>query len=517
MPVGLDLLSGNRGGNGPVAVIDIGSNSLRLVVYDRIDPAPIPLFNEKVLCGLGRGLSTTGRLNPDGVVLALATLRRFVALARSIGVVRLDVIATAAVRDAADSREFTAQVETSCGIRVAVLDGESEGRLSALGVLAGIPDADGLMGDMGGGSVELVPIAAGRPGPSVSLPIGPLRLAEWSGNERRLREIVDQHIASVPGLDWARGRSLYLVGGAWRALARIHMEHANYPLHVIQQYTVNRLDAEDFLQLVGSQSRKSLEKVIGVPKKRLETVPLSAYVLGRLVRYVGPRQLVFSAEGLREGFIRSLLPPSEQARDPLLVACERMAAGYRRFGAHGRELFDWCSPLLPNQDSERRRLSLAAALISDIAWNEHPDYRAEQAYMRVLRMPVGGIDHAGRVFVATALHARYGGSADAAARHGPSRLLSEDATAEARTLGLALRLGYTLSGGAPGIVARTSLDMVDRELVVTVPEDLAPLVGESVQRRLDALSRQLGCRGTVTVAAPPPPASSPLRAEARRA
>src|SRR5689334_17188199 len=150
MAFGLDLLGGSGGGNGPVAVIDIGSNSLRLVVYDRIDPAPIPLFNEKVLCGLGRGLGTTGRLNPEGVVLALATLQRFVALARSIGVRRLDVIATAAVRDATDGPDFAARVEKSCGIRIAVLDGESEGRLSALRVLAGIPDADGLMGDMGG-------------------------------------------------------------------------------------------------------------------------------------------------------------------------------------------------------------------------------------------------------------------------------------------------------------------------------------------------------------------------------
>jgi exopolyphosphatase / guanosine-5'-triphosphate,3'-diphosphate pyrophosphatase len=246
-------------------------------------------------------------------------------------------------------------------------------------------------------------------------------------------------------------------------------------------------------------------------------VPLSAYILGRLLRHVEPRQLVFSAEGLREGFVRSLLSPAEQARDPLLAACGRIARAYRRFGADGEEMLRWCAPILSDHDPERRRLGLAAALISDIAWNEHPDYRAEQAYMRVLRMPVGGIDHAGRVFVATALHARYGGSADAGIRQGPSRLLSEEAAAEARTLGLALRLGYTLSGGAPGIVARTRLDMVDRELVLTVPADIGPLVGESVQRRLDALSRQFGCRGTVTVAGSSPPAAPPVRAEARRA
>ncbi len=156
-----------------VAVVDIGSNSLRLVVYDGVRRAARIMLNEKVLCGLGRGLSETGRLNQEGVEQARVNLQRFVSLARAIGVSRLDVLATAAVRDADDGREFAAEIERRFGVRVRILAGAEEGRYSALGVLSGIPDAQGFAGDLGGGSVELVPVAKGRAGAGATLPIGP--------------------------------------------------------------------------------------------------------------------------------------------------------------------------------------------------------------------------------------------------------------------------------------------------------------------------------------------------------
>ena len=161
-----------------VAVIDIGSNSLRLVVYDAPRRAAHTLLNEKVMCGLGRGLERTGRLNPEGVVQAKANLQRFVALARAAGAARIDVLATAAVRDAEDGADFVNDVEKRLSIRVRVLPGAEEGRLSALGVLAGIPDAAGVVGDLGGGSIELAAIGNGRVGSVATLPIGPLRLIE---------------------------------------------------------------------------------------------------------------------------------------------------------------------------------------------------------------------------------------------------------------------------------------------------------------------------------------------------
>jgi exopolyphosphatase/guanosine-5'-triphosphate,3'-diphosphate pyrophosphatase len=485
-------------------VIDVGSNSLRLVVYDGLGRAPIALFNEKVLCGLGRGMAASGRLNPDGVPLALETMERFVGLARAMDVARLDVVATAAARDAADGPEFVAEIERRCGVRVRLLAGEEEGRLSALGVAAGIPQASGIMGDLGGGSVELVPLEAGEPAASATLPIGPLRIAELADNPRRLRETVDAAIAAVPLLKAGRGKSFYLVGGAWRALARIHMEHASYPLHIIQHYAITRHEAERFLDVISSQSKKSLEKIPGVSKKRLDVVPLAAFLLARLVRAVEPQRLVFSALGLREGLLQDALPEAERKRDPLVAACEKIALAQRRFGIDGRELARWVEPVLANADERVRRLVLAASLLSDTAWRSHPDYRAEEAFLAALRMPFGGLDHPERVFLGTVLHARYGGAADDPVRSGTRRLLQDDEAALARSVGLALRLALTMTGGAPDLLDHARLAVEQGRVTLTVSENQPALRGETVQRRLDALGKALG-RATAFKTAPPPP------------
>jgi exopolyphosphatase / guanosine-5'-triphosphate,3'-diphosphate pyrophosphatase len=481
---------------GPVAVIDIGSNSLRLVVYDAVNRSPRMLFNEKVLCGLGRGLGESGRLHPDGVKSALQNLRRFVALARAIPVRRLDVLATAAVRDADDGAGFVRQIERQLRIRVAVLSGVEEGRLSAYGVLAGIPEASGLVGDLGGGSVELVPLSGRQVGPAVSLPIGPLRLAEIADDDRKLRDTVDRHLDSLRWLDGRQYAAFYAVGGAWRALARIHMEQSEYPLHVIQQYSLPRGAAEDYLDLIARQSRKSLEKMVAISRKRLETVPVAARVLHRLLRRTQPRRLVFSAFGLREGHLYQLLNEEEQQEDPLVVGAAAMADSHRRFGANGDELFAWTHALYPDEEPEQKRLRHAAALLSDVAWAEHPDYRAEQAMRMALFMPIGGLDHGERAFLAATLHARYGGQdIDMPAL----KLLDPDRHGSARAIGLALRLGATLTGGVPGLLSGSRLGLENGTLFLSCRRDTGRRLGESVQRRLEALGRAMNKRTEIRV------------------
>ena len=260
---------------GRIAVIDLGSNSLRLVVFERLGGALFPLLNEKVMCALGRGISSTGRLNAEGVTLAFVNLRRFVALARALGVEHLAVLATAAVRDAIDGRSFAAEVERQCRVPVKIIEGAEEARLSAAGVLAGIPDADGLVGDLGGGSVELVRVGPGiafrqrriradRPGNH------PAARAVASGRTRRqhqghLRSSRTRISSGRRCLRSAPGKNLYLVGGASRAIARLHMEHTHYPLHIVHQYTIGRREAEAFFDIIGRQSRKSLERITRSP------------------------------------------------------------------------------------------------------------------------------------------------------------------------------------------------------------------------------------------------------------
>ena len=270
---------------GRIAVIDLGSNSLRLVIFERLGGALFPLLNERVLCGLGRGIASTGRLNPEGVTLALVNLRRFVALARAVGIEHIAVLATAAVRDASDGRLFAAEVESECDVPVEIIDGGEEARLSAVGVLAGIPEADGLVVDLGGGSVELVRVGAGNSSPDgeigsigrgITLPLGPLRLAEFGDSVRAVSDAVERVLSGADLLPAAPGKNLYLVGGAARAIARLHMDHTRYPLHIVHQYTIARRAAEAFLDIIGRLSRKSLERITSISRKRLEVVPVAA-------------------------------------------------------------------------------------------------------------------------------------------------------------------------------------------------------------------------------------------------
>jgi len=477
-----------------IAVIDVGSNSLRLVIYERLGATLLPLLNEKVMCALGRGITATGRLNPDGVVLAFANLQRFVALARALAVDHLAIIATAAVREAQDGADFAAEIEAQCGIPVRIIDGGEEGQLSAVGVLAGIPDAEGVVGDLGGGSVELVRVnAAATPsiGAAISLPLGPLRLADFGDNRKAVVEQIERALASAPVLRESADRSLYLVGGAWRAIARLHIEQSRYPLHIIHQYTIARRPAEAFLDLIAAQSRRSLERVTGMSRRRLEVVPLAATILRRLISAGKPERLVFSAFGLREGYAYGVLPARDHT-DPLIAAAMTMAHRQSRPGSNGDRLLRWIAPVFPRLSEARHRLYSTACWLSDTAWTEHPDYRAEHAFLRSLRMPVGAIEHSDRAFIALALHARYGGGADDPVKASALHLLDDDAAAEARSLGLALRLAYTLCGGALDLLDQVSLNREGNALVLELPARGSLFVGEAVQRRLDALGRALG-------------------------
>jgi exopolyphosphatase/guanosine-5'-triphosphate,3'-diphosphate pyrophosphatase len=479
---------------GRIAVVDVGSNSLRLVVFERLGASLLPLLNEKVMCALGRGIARSGRLNPDGVELAFANLQRFVALARALKVDHLAIIATAAVREASDGEAFAAEAERQCGVPVRIVEGSEEARLSAAGVLAGIHDADGVAADLGGGSVELVRVdsAASAPiGAGVSLPLGPLRLAEFGDNRKALAETIERAIADAPMLRQAGGKTLYLVGGAWRAIARLHMEQTHYPLHIIHEYTVPRRPAEGFLDIIAGQSRRSLERITTISRRRLEVVPLAALILRRLIAAGRPARIVFSAFGLREGYAAGLLPPDPHT-DSLIAAAMGIAASQSRAGSDGDRLQRWTAPIFADLDERARRLHRAACWLSDVAWTEHPDYRAEHAFIRSLRMPVGQIAHHERAFVASVLHTRYGGMADDPVKAAVRPLIDDGAADEARCLGLALRLAYTLCGGALELLDEVRLERNADGLVLELPPSGSLFVGEAVQRRLDALGRALG-------------------------
>lgn len=484
---------------GRYGVIDIGSNSIRLVVFDRQAPGSPPVFNEKVLCGLGKDLERDGGIGRDSADMAIANLARFAVLARAMGVRHLDPVGTAAVRDAANGPDFVARVRRETGLKMRVLRGNDEARLSALGVLSGMPGARGAMGDLGGASLELVELGRGEVGRNETLPFGPLRLRAFADKRRGwLTDMIDDRLAALPWLDRAAGRDFIAVGGAWRALARLHMAHADYPLRVIHGYTISRGKAEDFLSLVGMQGRESLERLAPVSRKRVDALPLAALVLERVLRRIKPKRLVFSAYGLREGCLFDRLTPAERRVDPLLATARDHARRDARYEIDAEALVEWTAPLFRRPDLAERRLRLAAAILSDIAWNEHPDYRAETAFLRVLRMPLAGIDHPGRAFLALAVHTRYAGMDETQVTRPAFHLLDEEGLREAYRLGLAFRLAYTLGAGSAALLRGTSLSLGGNRLRLQIPKARRVLVGEAVERRFEALARALDRKPAIT-------------------
>jgi exopolyphosphatase / guanosine-5'-triphosphate,3'-diphosphate pyrophosphatase len=476
------------------AVVDLGSNSVRLVVYEGHSRNPVSIFNEKAVLRLGRGLSATGKLNEDGMAQAFTVLHRYHAVARAMGAEPFEILATAAVRDAQNGRIFVERLQSRLpGVPISILSGAEEAAYSAMGVLCGIPTADGVLADIGGGSLELVRLVAGTRGASQTTSLGVIRLAERSGNDAvRARAIAAADLAEVAWLSEGMGRDLYLVGGAWRALARIHMAQIGYPLHMVHHYAIGREEARDLAGVIGSSGRRALERLPAISRRRIDDLPYAAIALRRVLRATGARRVVFSASGLREGWFMRRMPDAVRTEDPMLAAGREMAERLGRDPTLPPALIAWTDPLFASDTPETSRLREAACWMSDIGSHDHPEFRPEQAFLRVLRQPGIGLDHHARAFLALAIGFRYEAEENAEFLR-PARLLLDVASAHrAEVLGTALRLAYTLSAGTPDLLAGTSLALAGGRLVLRLAEDTGVFAGESVMRRLDRLAHAVG-------------------------
>jgi len=481
-----------------IAVVDVGSNSVRLVVFAGDGRWSVPVYNERTLCGLGRKLGKTGRLDPDGVGLALRHLKRFRRLGEDMGVTRWEVVATEAVRVAEDGKDFVAEAETCLGAPFRILDGELEAVTSACGVVSGIPGADGLTGDLGGGSLEIVTLERGEVGDRASLPLGPLRFPDKEREDTTRAEArIDRALKKVGWLKDMEGRDFYPVGGAWRALANVHMGQNDYPLHVIHQYRMDLGDALDILKLVGRMGAQSLGRLPRVPKARLATLPIAAKLMERLLLRARPAGVVFSAHGLREGWLYRSLAEEERALDPLIAGCAEYGRREARFGTPGEELARWTAPLFPEEGTERARLRTAAAYLSEVGWRDHPDYRAEDNFSRVLHLPLAGIDHPQRIMLAFMVSARYGGGRTGLVKARMRPLIEQRDLDYALTAGRALRLGLSLSGGTVEILRKTSLAMDEGAVTLSLGKGADYLLGDDAGRRFHALANRLGRKAKV--------------------
>ena len=484
---------------GRIGIVDIGSNTVRLVVYDVPERMPVPMFNEKAECRLVEGMSKSGKLSPVGVKKALNSLRRFVRLSQAMGVEKLDLVATAAVRDASDGGDFVNKIESEFNISVLVLSGSEEAELSALGLVVGVPKADGILGDLGGGSLDLVRLENGACKTYGTLPLGHLRLQEMSGDDiSRAKDIIDKNFAKTKWLKQAKGKSLYLTGGIMRAIARVFIEQTNYPLHVVDNYTIRADDALGLSRLMAGLSTGTLRRISSLSPSRVKSVPFATEVLGSMIEAAEPASVVFSGFGMREGQMLQHLPEDMRHQDPLIAGAETLAERTGRFSLKGAEVADWVGPIFPNIEEEDRRRILASCLLSDIGWNEHPDYRAEHSFFRALRLPFAGLSHADRVFIAATVFVRYNGDSNAPVVNDVRSLLDPEQLNKVDGIGRAIRLAHTLSGSAPGLLSQTSLERTDKKLILHLPGNSRAFQSETVDRRFRGLCKSLGISGTVS-------------------
>jgi len=489
---------------GRFGIVDIGSNSVRLVVYARASRNPVLIFNEKILCGLGRGMSSTGRLDAKAVDRALDALRRFTALRDQIGIDTLVIVATAAVRDAADGPEFLERARHICGFKIALLSGPDEARLSALGVLSGMPDANGVMGDLGGGSLELVGLRKGKRGKGITLPIGPLRLMDQANGSIAIAEkIVEKQIASVDWLEKFQGRSFYAVGGVWRNLARIHMAQHDYPIHVLHHYVIQARGALDLAKLIEKLGPKTLAQIPDISERRLDALPFGALILEKVIAAMKANEVVVSSYGLREGILFDRLSAREQAKDPLIEGAHDLAGRLARFPEHGSELTEWTAPLFAKnalgETAEEERLRHAACILADIGWYVHPDYRAHHAMTQILLAPFSGVDHPGRLFIARVGYHRHEGRDEPNLIGNLAGVLTEHSNHRSMVLGLALRLAFTLCAATTKLLPRTRLEISKTHVTLVVPPRYQTLLGEVVSKRLTALARTIDRKGDTRI------------------
>ncbi len=488
----------------PVAIIDIGSNSVRLVVFDNLDRAPIPAFNEKSLCGLGNGVVSTGKLSKSGIERALAALRRFRVLTRIMGVADVRVIATAAARDAANGADFLAAArEALGGVAITLLSGPREAQLSAYGVISGVAEPDGIVGDLGGGSLEIIDIRQGRAGVGVSLPLGGLALMDASKQSvKAASKIVRDALAPCDALDALQGRTFFAVGGTWRSLAKLHMGQRGYPLMVMHGYSIPAQEAAELAELVERADASSFLAIASVNAARRPLLAYGAVVLDELIRRAKPRDIVISTYGVREGLLFESLDGAVRANDPLVSAARKLNKLLARAPAYADELIAWMSAftisLGVDETLADRRLRDAACYLSEVNWRAHPDYRGVQSFNLVSSAILPGVDHAGRAFLSLAATLRYVGLDQAEAQH-IQALMPPRMIERAQIVGAALRVASVLAAGMPGVLGRASLKASKARITLALGREVAALAGERLDSRLKGLAKLIGRDFAVTV------------------
>ena len=480
---------------GPVGIIDIGSNSVRFVAYGGTARVPSHLFNEKVSPALGRGIERDGKLDEASMARALAALARFHQLGRNMGLKTIHTVATAAVREASNGAAFLKHV-AAIGLKPRLLPGEEEAELSGLGVISALPDARGVVADLGGGSLELIQVDGGRLGEGLSLPIGVLRVGDQP-SPKAIAATIREGIKGTPLKASLKDSTLHLVGGSFRALARLDLHETGHPLPIVHGHKLTPERVAVLERIIGSTSPAELKERTGLSLIRVSAMPAATVILDSLIDVFAPAEVIVSSFGLREGLLYRELDAASRAQDPLIAAALEVGDRLGRFGDHGATIDAWIDPLFPDDDPPARRLRLAACLMSDFAWNAHPDFRAERAVDLALHGNWVGIDAHGRAVLGRTLCAAFGG--DRGFDRRVAALLDQREEERCAAWGRAIRLAQRLSGGTEATLRHSAMAPVGDRLVLEIPKRHAALLGEAVEQRLRQLAKALGKTAEIAI------------------
>jgi exopolyphosphatase/guanosine-5'-triphosphate,3'-diphosphate pyrophosphatase len=466
-----------------VGIIDIGSNSVRMVVYHGTKRIPLPLFNEKYMCALGKGIVKTGKLNPKGVIEARSAMARFILMARRMEVQSLDILATAAVRDASDGAEFVRSIEREHGVKIQVISGERESELAAKGILTSVHEPLGMSADLGGGSMEVAQIERTRVGKAASLHLGSLRVLEESdGKPAQMEKIITQQLANVSWLKDAHPHMIYAIGGGFRTLAKLHMKKTDYPLPIVHEYQLSRRSIDHLCDRLCAMKPEEIAELPGISNKRAPLMIPTALALKHLMHHTASPMVMFSVSGVREGFFYDMLESRVQGEDGLIASATDLAALVGLTGAYARELYQWMQPLFTGEPLPWQRLRRALCILSELAWSIDPNFRASWAYHRIIQSSLKGVDHKERIMLALALYHRY--QLKWKKTRPEHALVDERERLWAKVVGAAANLAYDLTGGKAGTLYHAKLSIVEGSVTLTLDHEASPLRTEIVEKRL---------------------------------
>ena len=478
------------------AIIDIGSNTVRLVVYGGAMRAPNVLLNEKVTARLGRAIAATGRLADEAVDLALRGLARFALLLEDLEVEDIEVVATAAVRDASNGPEFVGKLR-AMGLAPRVISGEEEAILSAHGVIGAFPEARGIVADLGGGSLELVRVGEGTASGATSLPLGTLRLVEHRARgTAEMKKALDKAIRKggwdLAGASPEENGALYLVGGTWRAMAVFAMEAARHPLSDPHGLELDAAAAHDLALTLASCGPEGVKARGRISNMRAEKLPDAAVLLQVMLARLNPSRVVFSSWGLREGLLYDRLPPHARAQDPLLAGISVFASQRGAPPTLATRMAAWTLDAAPAREHGSERLRLAATMLALASMQIEPNIRLPQAIEWALQKRWVGIDGPGRAMVAAAIAAN-GNQLDLPER--VRALASPEALEEAIRWGLALRLARRLGACSRRSLHVSRLVLREGALVLRIAESHRALFGTGTEKDLKLLAGRLALPG----------------------